>query len=193
MLCLPRKRYPTVRQILISDVHWEFSKKGTQETVVILTLVSGTENVDNGKDNVFHCEPFVLFQFVPENTISQREKKKKNSKKSPCSFIHIHKEKRIHRYADFKAWHWGLPSRKRENKYNSHPETEFPCRQNVKYPQISNCIELHKTGKRFSLEKGFWTNLEKASFPFRNERLLSQGQADKVKGKANVSRSFPLR
>lgn len=82
MLCLPRKCYSTVRQILISDVHWEFSKKGTQETVVILTLVSGTENVDNGKDNAFHCEPFVLFQFVPENTISQREKKKKNSKKN---------------------------------------------------------------------------------------------------------------
>lgn len=81
MVCLPRKCYPTVRQILISDVHWEFSKKGTQEMAVILTLVSGTENMDNGKDNVFHCEPFVLFQFVPENTISQRGKKKKEKLK----------------------------------------------------------------------------------------------------------------
>lgn len=42
-------------------------------------------------------------------------------------------------------------------------------------------------------EKGFRANLRKASFPFRDVRLLSQGQADKVKGKANVSRSFPLR
>lgn len=146
-----------------------------------------------GRTMYFTVNLLYCFSLCLKILFHKGKRKRKTQKKSPCSFIHIHKEKRIHRYADFKAWHWGLPSRKRENKYNSHPETEFPCRQNVKYPQISNCIELHKTGERFSLEKGFWTNLEKASFPFRNERLLSQGQAGKVKGKANVSRSFPLR
>ena len=88
-----------MRQILICGVHWEFSKKGTQDTVVILALVSGTENVDNGKDSVVHCEPFELFQFVPENIISQKEKKMKNSRNRHAVNKHIHKEKRRHRYA----------------------------------------------------------------------------------------------
>lgn len=62
-----------------------FAKKIPKKQLWYLTLVSGTENVDNGKDNVFHCEPFVLFQFVPENIILQKEKKKEELEKSPCS------------------------------------------------------------------------------------------------------------
>lgn len=106
-----------------------FAKKDTQETIVIFNSGQWHRECGQWEGQCISLWTFCTVSVFVWKYYFAKGKKRKNSRNRHAVNKHIHKEKRIHRYADFKAWHWGLPSRKRENKYSSHAESEFPCRQ----------------------------------------------------------------